>query len=89
MDHGEVSWDILTHGFIKNVNIAFYFLNPNLTIFTEIQLLFYVTGRHGGLMTSGTLDLQLNMYKTWPGLLGSVFWGKTLYTHTASLHPGV
>lgn len=33
MDHGEVSWDILTHGFIKNVIITFYFLNPGFCIF--------------------------------------------------------
>lgn len=33
MDHGEVSWDILTHGFIKNVIITFYFLNPGFCFF--------------------------------------------------------
>ena len=34
MDHGEVSWDILTHGFIKNVIIMSYdFSTPSLTTF--------------------------------------------------------
>ena len=46
-------------------------------------------GRHGGLMVSA-LDYRLSGLGSSPGWGHClVFLGKTLYSHSASLHPGV
>ena len=88
MDHGEVSWDILTHGFIKNViiTVTFYFLNPNLAIFAEI--LFYISGRHAGLRAR-TLDFQLNNYiQSLARVIGFCVLGQdTMSLHSLPLSP--
>ena len=48
-----------------------------------------ITGRHGGLMVS-ELDFRLSGPGSSPGRGHcDVFLGKTLNSHSASLHPGV
>ena len=48
----------------------------------------YVSGRCGGLMVSA-LDSRSSSLSSSPGWGSVVFLGKTLYSHSASLHPGV
>ena len=44
--------------------------------------------RHGGLMVCLTLD-RVVWVRALAGVIVCVFLGKTLYSHSASLHPGV
>ena len=54
-----------------------------------IRIMFYVSGRRGGLMVSA-LDSGASGPGSSPGRGHCVvFLGKTLYSHSASLHPGV
>ena len=64
---------------------------PFLLDLSERPLLFLSrsSGRHGGLMVS-VLDSRLGGQGSSPGRGHCVvFLGKTLYSHSASLHPGV
>ena len=60
-----------------------------LTISNSISLHCFCFGRRGGLMVSA-LDLGASGPGSSPGRGHCVvFLGKTLYSHSASLHPGV
>ena len=64
-------------------------LNLSLARRLEIGLVLFSRGRRGGLMVSA-LDSGASAPGSSPGLGHCVvFLGKKLYSHSASLHPGV
>ena len=74
----------LSKGIFQTVNISFFFT-------AYIYYLPYITlcGRRGGLMVSALVPGASGPCSIPCRGHGVVFLGKTLYSHSASLHPGV